>query len=208
MGNSINWPHLIFKAIFPLIAFLGIIAFLMYIYTVTPEQSKHEFYLSASSSIASWAAAVIAYYGLIYAGDTLARSSLIAKQQSTINMVMEFNNDEKLQRVKNEIFKNSQDLTLKFCLLPEDEKGEELRDEYYYVLNRYEFVSLGIRVGAFDEELYKNLQCSNILKIWNAVQPLVSEIRKKNKKPTLYQELEWLNNRWTNNPIKKIVVEA
>lgn len=208
MDKPICWKHILFRAIIPAVTFVGIVAFLVYTYHITPEVTRHEFFLNASSSVASWAAAVVAYYGLMYAGDTLAKSSVIAKQQSTIDMVMDFNHDERLQRVKNDIFNDSKQLTLLYCELEKKENGEALRDDYHYVLNRYEFVSLGIRRGAFDEQLYKDLQCSNILKLWRAVAPLVLEIRKASKTATLYQELEWLYNRWEKDPIKKIAVHA
>ena len=208
MDNPICWKHILFRAIIPAVTFVGIVAFLVYTYHITQEVTRHEFFLNASSSVASWAAAVVAYYGLMYAGDTLAKSSVIAKQQSTIDIVMDFNHDERLQRVLNDIFKDSSQLTLLYCELSKQSNGEALRDDYHYVLNRNEFVSLGIRRGAFDEQLYKYLYCSNTLKLWHAVAPLIFEIRKISGIPTLYQELEWLCNRWTESPIQKIQVKT
>lgn len=208
MDKPICWKHILFRAIIPAVTFVGIVAFLVYTYHITPEVTRHEFFLNVSSSVASWAAAVVAYYGLMYAGDTLAKSSVIAKQQSTIDMVMDFNHDERLQRVLNDIFRDSSQLTLLYCELSKQSNGEALRDDYHYVLNRNEFVSLGIRRGAFDEQLYKYLYCSNTLKLWHAVAPLIFEIRKSSGIPTLYQELEWLCNRWTESPIQKIQVKT
>ncbi|MDR3351456.1 MAG: DUF4760 domain-containing protein [Zoogloeaceae bacterium] len=41
------------------------------------------------------------------------------------------------------------------------------------VLNHYEFVALGIRRKAFDESIYKYLQCANIRKAWRKTSGIV-----------------------------------
>lgn len=77
-------------------------------------------------------------------------------------------------------------------------------DNIRFVLNRLEFIAQGIRVGAFEEKIYKDLNCTNYLKIWQAVEPLVAEIRRRKNRDTYYQEIEWLAKRWKLNPIRKI----
>jgi hypothetical protein len=82
----------------------------------------------------------------------------------------------------------------------EHEKLNNIR----YVLNRLEFIASGIRNKAFDEKIYKEYNCTNLLKIWKAVAPLVAEIRGRKGVFTYYQEIEWLSNKWENKKVKRI----
>lgn len=72
------------------------------------------------------------------------------------------------------------------------------------VLNNQEFIAVGIRTGAFDEGVYKQLQCSNVLKLWTATSGFIQEIRKIDGKNTLFQDFERLANKWEKRPIKKL----
>ncbi|PIT13430.1 DUF4760 domain-containing protein [Snodgrassella alvi] len=73
-----------------------------------------------------------------------------------------------------------------------------------YVLNRLEFTALGIRRKAFDEKIYKEYICTNLLKIWEAVAPIVAEIRRRKEVFTYHQEIEWLSNKWENKKVNRI----
>ena len=84
-----------------------------------------------------------------------------------------------------------------------DEPGEDCRN-VLFVLNRLEFIAQGIRVGAFEEKIFKDLKCTNFLKLWRAVNPLISEIRRKKEVSTYFQEIEWLAVRWERNKIEKL----
>lgn len=68
-------------------------------------------------------------------------------------------------------------------------------------LNNYEFIASGIRESAFDENIYKRMRYSIMMKDWAALKPLIFEIRRHQDRPTLYQEYEWLCCRWEKNPL-------
>lgn len=74
---------------------------------------------------------------------------------------------------------------------PLDEHSKVLR-----VLNNYEYVSVGILVGAFNEEIYKRMKRSALIRDWDALCPYVYHLRQKYAKPKLYIELETLATRW------------
>lgn len=76
---------------------------------------------------------------------------------------------------------------------PTEDNGLVLR-----VLNNYEYVSTGIHTGAFDEEIYKRMKRSNLIRDWDALKPYVCELRQKYGKPKLFVELETLAERWRN----------
>lgn len=198
----------------------AVLIFLCCVYRITPENEKHLFYLYGFAGFSTYATVLTAYFGLSYASITLKENGRIANEtsketsrvsrmQATIAIVNSFNDDTRLQKKKNHIFKVKNEITKEFLSLTNSEEDENKKDEIYYVLNRYEFIALGIRTGAFDEEMYKNLQCSNILKLWGHVKPLIELIRQEtfiDGKPraTFYQEFENLAVKWEKNPIKKI----
>jgi hypothetical protein len=81
-------------------------------------------------------------------------------------------------------------------------EDEKLKDDIHYVLNYYEHIALGIRVKAFEEEIFKNLHYSSFMKLWKFAHPLIIRIRAISGKKTIYQEIEYLARRWDNEPIK------
>jgi len=70
------------------------------------------------------------------------------------------------------------------------------------VLNAHEFVSSGIREGAFDEYTYKRLRYFNLVLEWNALSAFVQEFQKLKGSNTLFQDFAWLGRRWVNKPLK------
>jgi hypothetical protein len=86
---------------------------------------------------------------------------------------------------------------------PESKSGVE-RDAILMVLNNQEFIAVGIRTGAFDEEIYKQIQCSNLLKVWRLSAGFVAELRKISGNDTIFQDVETLADRWKKDPIRPI----
>lgn len=69
------------------------------------------------------------------------------------------------------------------------------------VLNFREFVAAGIREKAFDEEMYKRIQYSVIVRDWNSFEGFIRELRKARDRPTLFQEFQLLAERWIRKPL-------
>lgn len=78
----------------------------------------------------------------------------------------------------------------------------EIRMHLLKVLNRYEFYAIGINKNLLDEEMFKRMYCSTMLKFWGIANGAVSELREAAKKDTLFKEFECLANRWKANPLK------
>lgn len=71
------------------------------------------------------------------------------------------------------------------------------------VLNNHEFIALGIRRKAFEERIYKELQYSNFVKVYNSAAGIIAELRNCKNTPTIFQEFEWLIKRWQKKPLQK-----
>jgi hypothetical protein len=72
------------------------------------------------------------------------------------------------------------------------------------VLNNQEFLAVGIRLRAFDETVYKEMQCTNVLRLWSSSKGFIHELREDDKKKTLFQDFERLATRWEKDPIKSV----
>ncbi|HEY6350210.1 MAG TPA: DUF4760 domain-containing protein [Candidatus Angelobacter sp.] len=77
------------------------------------------------------------------------------------------------------------------------------------ILNSHEFAACGIRGRAYHEKLYKRMQCSTVIRDWDALSGFVAEFRRANKHRTadgtgmsFYQDFEWLAIRWKKHPLK------
>ena len=70
--------------------------------------------------------------------------------------------------------------------------------------NQLEFIAVGIRLGVFDEAIYKELSHSNVVETWRTVSGFACELRRQTEFPTLFQDLENLAKKWEKDPIKRI----
>ena len=64
------------------------------------------------------------------------------------------------------------------------------------ILNNYEFMASGIREGTFDEEIYKRMKGSLIIVDWENLHIYVYALRKRENRPKLFIEFEWLAKKW------------
>ena len=83
-------------------------------------------------------------------------------------------------------------------------RDDETRGQILSVLSQLEFISVGIRLGVFDEALFKELSYSNVIENWKAAAGFVYELRRQTKMGTLFQDFEQLAHRWEKDPIKKL----
>lgn len=183
-------------------------------------------YLILGETIGFWIQTLCIIISAIAAVFVLKNNAKLARRRATIDIIINLQND----CIYNECYKSVSDLISRdVCLVDYannkqtaesaacgsvldeiyadnakiDEKAKEFSD-IRFVLNRLEFIAQGIRRKAFEEDIYKDLECSNMLRLWKAVCPLVMEIRRKHSKDTYFQEIEWLAKRWSKKPIKKL----
>lgn len=123
----------------------------------------------------------------------------LAKRRALIDLIIQQKSDEKLIEATREVYALSKAGNHISQLVDSEKEPTILR-----VLNNQEFIAVGIRTGAFDEGVYKEIQCSNVLKLWTATSGFIQEIRKIDGKNTIFQDFEHLAKRWEKNPIKKL----
>lgn len=128
----------------------------------------------------------------------------MARKRTTIDVLLQENQDKELIAAKFTVFNLAKDKNSSFVQIYFKEK--EIQSDTYkqitMLLNRYEFIAQSIHNKAFEEKIYKQMQYTNITRMWDRLCPLIYEIRRQQKAPTFYQEFEWLANRWKKKPLK------
>lgn len=141
--------------------------------------------------------AIMAVFAILHNG-------IMARKRTTIDVLLQENQDQQLIDAKFTVFNLANDPKNSFVQIYFKEK-EEQTDTYKKItmlLNRYGFIAQSIRNKAFEEKIYKQMQYTNITRMWERVCPLIYEIRQQQNSQTFYQEFEWLAKRWMRKPLR------
>jgi Domain of unknown function (DUF4760) len=71
-----------------------------------------------------------------------------------------------------------------------------------YALNHFEYVSVGISQGIYDEKIFKQSNYTTVIKLYERTKPFIDETRRVRGTETLLQEFECLACRWISTPLK------
>lgn len=71
-----------------------------------------------------------------------------------------------------------------------------------YVLNHFEYVSVGIQNGIYDEDMFKKASFSTIMEIRRHTETYITDVRTAQNRDTIYQEFCWLCERWKKKPLR------
>lgn len=125
----------------------------------------------------------------------------VAKKRALIDLIIQHKADTKLVASIQTVLKLHEEGCHLSSLVGND--GEERR-AILHALNSHEFIAVGIRLKAFDEKVYKQMQCSNVVKLWSITSGFIHEIRKIDGRNTYFQDFELLAKRWEQKPIKRV----
>lgn len=203
---------------------LALSAFLICVYLISGNIS--EFLNLKKWGVGDWLlfSQLIVFFASAYiAYSTIHSSKTTARERATLDTILDDNKDDALafsktlvmtfnedpagyyKELKSEVDEaGERDLAHLFAVENHDLKACEadVRKHLLKVLNRYEFYSIGVNKGLFDEDLFKRMYCSTMVKFWGIASPAVSQLRETSKKDTLFKEFESLAMRWKANPLK------
>ena len=128
------------------------------------------------------------------------------RRRATVDVVLHQKSDSELVQAKRQLFKLHDDGHQNFAAFLANKDSPEYQ-AIFKVLNGHEFIAAGIRRKAYDEQLFKRMQCSTVLRDWNALSGFIMEFRniiksKVSYPDTFYQDFEWLATKWTKDPLK------
>lgn len=146
--------------------------------------------LNTIQTIAVLAAAVIAIC-------SIRSNTKNAKQRAAIDLILSQMNSKELQDASmslSSIYKEN-----KGIIVHHYSTNPEYKKRFSKHLNALEFAAMGVRYGILDESVYKNSQRSNILASWSYYKELVYYIREMTGRDVLYQDLEYLAEKWSKD---------
>ena len=146
---------------------------------------------------------LVIFITAVIAVCSMHSSRKTSKERATLDVILGDYQDKKLVEASNLIFnlvRDNRDQLIK-VFQNENNQHTEDRNSLIVVLNRYEFYASAINHGILDEHLFKRSHCSNFIKLWNAVSPVVMKIRDTERKETIFKDFEILVFRWKSNPL-------
>ena len=131
------------------------------------------------------------------------------RRRATVDLVLQHKRDNELVEAKRHLLSLFDKGQKNFAGFLNQEDSPEYKT-IMKVLNMHEFVAAGIREKAYDEKLYKRMQCSVTIRDWDALNGFVTELRTqirakiddKNDGKTFYQDFEWIALKWKKKPLK------
>jgi hypothetical protein len=127
------------------------------------------------------------------------------RRRATVDLVLQEKNDTALIEAKTALLALHASGQKNFASFLSDKNCPQHK-AIMRVLNTHEFVAGGIRDKAYDEHLYKRMQCSVMIRDWGAFCGFVMEFRNsmddREKAKTFYQDFEWLATRWSKSPLR------
>lgn len=164
------------------------------------EAAKVAFFLGESRGFwVQTGAFILSAFGAI---AIIYNNSHQAKKRATVDLVLyELGNPLLIEAKKHVrlLRESGADLTQLSCA----ENKDKAENGYIKtLLNNYEFIAAGIKEGAFDEEIYKRMTRSILIRDWDAFSAYVAELRRQTKREKIYIEFQWLVERWKKSEIK------
>jgi hypothetical protein len=123
------------------------------------------------------------------------------RRRATIDLVIHQKTDPNLQEAKRHILALHDSHAQNLSRYLENRDSPDCKN-ILLLLNNYEFIAAGIRESALDEEIYKRVQYSVLVKDWDALSGFVMEFRRTEGRPTLFQEFEYIAKRWKKKRLK------
>lgn len=147
---------------------------------------------------------------------TAKQARLLARKQHTLNVILQTNMNEDFIKkrilvsnyIKNELRRNNDSDTSK-STAKNNKTGEKYditdipevdRASIRAFLGHYEFLSAGLRNGYFDEKLMKDSERATYVNLFSSFNGYIYDLRGSRKRQALYEHLEWVYDRWEENP--------
>lgn len=143
------------------------------------------------------AAAIIAVVSILSARAT-------ERRRQTVDILFRARRDEEMTKSLREIAQlhDNPDTDLK-RYASDQFKTEDAANSLRYVLNHWEYISVGIQKNIYDEKMIKKASYNTAVGLFDRTEAYIKKLRENERKDTIYQEFEWLAQRWTVRKLKK-----
>lgn len=143
----------------------------------------------------------------ILAGVAIVSARRIERRKAAVLAIFESRQDTELIRGLRRIAVLHDDPAVNMRnLASKAQKDQDDAKVIRYVLNHYEYVSVGIQQDIYDEQIFKDSICGVVVSLYERTKPFIVKVREEENRLTIFQEFEWLACRWKEKPLaqKKI----
>lgn len=84
------------------------------------------------------------------------------------------------------------------------DRDDDDRKAILTLANHYELMAIAVHKGAFDEETYKSMEYTTVIRNWNILKDFIEESRTQHGNQTWFQDFEKLAKRWKDKPLKTV----
>ncbi len=145
----------------------------------------------ASTSIAGFLIIIVSIVAIHYQRKT-------AKQKAALDFLDKLASDKKLinssKFLRDYHFDNDKSVAL--IATSDIEKYKELQDKIDPILNYFESLSIGVRMGIYDRLTVRLSRKQQIINVFAYSKPYIENIRDKLKNKRLFENLEWLADKF------------
>ena len=178
-----------------------IVAVSQYIFNVRVVKDFPKIVWWFGESLGFWIQSAIFFLSAIGAVSVIWHNGHLAKKRAIIDLLIQQKSNKDLIGAIQKVYKLADDGNYLSKLVSHD---SDERRAILTALNNIEFIATGMRMGAFDEKTYKQMQYSNVIKLWAVSSGFIHELRKIDRKDTLFQDFETLAKKWEKAPIKHL----
>jgi Domain of unknown function (DUF4760) len=149
-----------------------------------------------------WCQTAVLAIAAILAFIAIVVSRRVARRQAAINAIFESKRDEELVKSNRHIAKLHQEERNFATFAKKEHIDTDDAKAIRYVLNHYEYVSVGISLGIYDEQIFKRSSYTTVVRLYDRTKPFIEALREIEGIRTIYQDFECLVFRWKQNPLK------
>lgn len=121
----------------------------------------------------------------------------VAKKQRSIEFILNTKSDKKLQKALTTIRAVHSDCNTNISRFAYIEHLEtEQANDIRYVLNHFEYMSVGINENIYCERILKKGMFTTVTKLFERAEPFVKEARRQSGQNTANKEFEQIANKW------------
>ena len=136
----------------------------------------------------------LSYYGIV---KSINSNRDNVKDRATITYLSERNKDDNFTNSVKLIFEHNNDINLdikKFAV--SEHKAEESAAKIRYIANHYEYLAVGVFNDIYNEAVLKDSTKGTTLKVYEALEGYIRQVRIAQGAPNRYENFEKLANKW------------
>lgn len=136
-------------------------------------------------------------FGVLVAIVSVLSARATAKKKQSADLLSSTRSDEELVNGLRclSILHNRPDANIRQYASDSQADTEEAKS-IRYVLNHYEYVAVGLQSGIYHETMLRRASHNTLVSLFTHARPFIEALREHKNRPSLYQEMQCMAERW------------